>query len=123
VKSLLEAAHRNQGRVLLSLANLGELYYTISRRSSQTVAQEKLAQIRLLPIELVPIDEALVMAAATYKASYQLSYLNALALATAVREQVVLVTGMPEFGPLQAEFKIELLQRGLITHVPQAGRD
>jgi predicted nucleic acid-binding protein len=98
-------------RILISIINLGEICYTVGRRRGLTFALHQVAQIRQLPIEILPVDEALVMQAATYKMRHPISYADAFALATAVREGAILMTGDPEFGKLQAIFDIELLQR------------
>jgi ribonuclease VapC len=111
VRSLLASTDQADMRILLSIINLGEIFYTVGRRRGLTFAQHQLTQIRQLPIEILPIDEALVVQAATYKMHHPISYADAFALATAVREDAILMTGDPEFGKLQVLFDIELLHR------------
>jgi predicted nucleic acid-binding protein len=111
IRHLLHTAEEQQQPIYLSIINLGEVYYTIGRRRGLTFAGQILEQIRHMPVEIVPVDETLVLQAATYKMRHPISYADAFALATAIQQNATLLTGDPEFKPLQPLYEIELLER------------
>ena len=85
----------------MSVVNLAELYYILSRKSRK-VADEKERNIRSFGIKIVPVkDDVLWKEAATLKANHSLSLADALAAATAKTLKSKLVTGAdPEFDSL-----------------------
>ncbi len=66
--------------------------------------------VPLCPIELVDADLPLAKQAAIYKATNKLSYADAFAAAPAKIKNAELVTGDPEFKPLEREIKINWLK-------------
>jgi predicted nucleic acid-binding protein len=114
VEEVLHQAGNEEAEIFLSLINLGEVYYAIGRSKGKTLADQTLAQIRRLPIFLLDVNEASALQAATYKMSYALSYADCFALATAVQQEAMLLTGDLEFEKLSTQFKqfkIERLRR------------
>ena len=111
VRDLLEQAGQGKARLLLSLINLGEIYYTVGRARGAKFAESILAEMRLLPIEILPVDEGTVFAAARWKVKHAISYADAFAVATAEQNQAVLLTGDPELLGMRTGPRIERLQR------------
>ena len=111
VEKILLDGEAGRTRLLLSVINWGEIYYSVMRRVSQEAAEAKALEIAGMPIEMVPVDADLVLArrAAQYKATHKLSYADAFAAALAKERHAVLVTGDPEFRSLEKEFKIQWL--------------
>ena len=111
VEKILLDAEAGKTRLLLSVINWGEVYYSIMRRISQEAAEAKAMEIAGMPIELVPVETDLVLArrAAQYKAAHKLSYADAFGAALAKERHAVLVTGDPEFRALEDQFKIQWL--------------
>lgn len=99
-------------RLLLSVINWGEIYYSILRRTSSQVAEEKASQIAEMPIEIVPVadDLALARQAAIFKANHKIAYADAFAAALAKTERAELVTGDPEFKQLEDSIRIRWLR-------------
>lgn len=81
--------------------NVGEVYYTIARERSPELAEAFLVHLERLPIKTVSNSFADVLAAARIKAQFSLSYADAFAVATAIREKAVVMTGDPEFQAVQ----------------------
>jgi predicted nucleic acid-binding protein len=112
VEKLLVKAETGTHKLLLSVVNWGEIYYSTMRRVSQEAAEQKAREIAGLAIELVPVetDLNLVRQAAIYKATKKLSYADAFAAALAKIQNAELVTGDPKFKEIQNEIKIAWLK-------------
>jgi ribonuclease VapC len=111
VIDLLEQAREGTTKLLISIVNLGEVFYIVGRIRGEDFAEQVLVSLRLLPIEILPVNEAAVFAAARWKMRYPLSYADAFAAAAAEEYQVTLLTGDPELLALMDVLKIETLQR------------
>jgi ribonuclease VapC len=101
VVGILGRAMRGQGNVFMCLVNLGEVLYIVERKRGVIAAHATLAAIDQLPILMVTPDRDLTLAAAHIKASHTLSYADAFVVALAQRENATILTGDPEFAPLQ----------------------
>lgn len=112
VEKLLLKAADDKHKLLLSVINWGEIYYSVMRGHSAAAAEQKAQEIAGLAIELVPVAEdlALVRQAAIYKATKKMSYADCFAAALAKIRKVELVTGDQEFKELQNEIKIVWLK-------------
>ena len=111
VKQLLLEGERQQISLLLSIVNLGEVYYRVGKRSNRAEAIDTLEMIRRLALTIVPAHEELVLAAADLKMAYAISYADAFAAALAARTDAILVSGDPEFDQLQGRVQLEKLHR------------
>ena len=112
VESILQDAKRDGAELLMTLINLGELYY-ILRRSLSTIETRALLDMILdLPVRAIPVSEDLVWEAAEIKARNPLSYADCFAVAAARREGAALVTGDPEFKRVEGMVRIQWLTRG-----------
>jgi len=113
VENLLVKAEAGTHKLLLSVVNWGEIYYSTMRRLSQEAAEQKAREIAGLTIEIVGVDEKnldLVRQAAIYKATKRLSYADAFAAALAKIRSAELVTGDHEFKQVEDEIKINWLR-------------
>lgn len=108
VEEILTQGASEKHRLFLTSANWAEVYYSTMREVSQTAAEAHADVIAQLPIEIVGINDDLKLArqAAIYKATYRLSLTDAFAAALAKEKKAELVTGDPEFKPLEKEIKI-----------------
>jgi len=111
VEEFLSAAGKGKPRLLVSMINLGEMLFIIERRGGVTKAQDALALIQQLPIEVLPADEQTVFDAAHIKADHILSYADAFAVAVAVHENAVILTGDPEFETVESIVTVEWLEK------------
>jgi predicted nucleic acid-binding protein len=112
VEKLLAQAADDKHRLLLSVVNWGEIYYNTMREVSQEAAEQTVHKIAALPIEIISVadDLAMVRQAAIYKATHRMAYADAFAAALAKEYKAELVTGDPEFKPLEKEIKINWLK-------------
>jgi ribonuclease VapC len=102
VQSILQASKDDKTRVMMSLINLGEVFYTVARRRGDAAAAELLNDVLTLPIHLeeTPLDR--VLAAAEIKARHAISYADAFVAALASEKKATVVTGDPEFRRVEA---------------------
>lgn len=109
VDALLTHAKRRKAPLLVSVINLGEVYYQLARQLGHPFAQEIIRQIEILPLQFYPCDQALAIEAAKIKADFPMAYADAFAVATALREDAVVVTGDPEFRQVEHLVAIDWL--------------
>ena len=108
VEKLLLKAESGTPKLLMSVVNWGEIYYSILRGASQEMADAKSHEIAGMQIELVPVDARdleLVRQAAVFKATKKMSYADCFAAALAKTRNAELVTGDREFKVVERELK------------------
>lgn len=101
MRVLLESADRRECRLLMSIVNLGEVYYLSAKAHDVTYAQQVLETLQPRVTTISAHDE-LVMLAATLKARHAISYADGFAAATALLQDAPLVTGDPEMRAMAA---------------------
>lgn len=106
VRDLILKAEENKVNLLMSVVNLGEVWYSIARTNSPEVADQYIGEIRGMAIEIVDADWQLTRQAAAFKANGNISYADCFAAALAKAKKAELVTGDKEFKPLEGEIKI-----------------
>ena len=108
VEKILLRADSASEKLLMTVINWGEIYYSIMRGASQEVAEHYAREIHALPIELVPVKEdlALVREAAVFKASKRLAYADAFAAGLAKLRNAELVTGDRDFVKVEKDIKV-----------------
>ena len=112
VEKILIKAESGSPKLLMSVVNWGEIYYSILRGASQEMAETKAHEIAGMQIELVPVDAddlELVRQAAAFKATRKMSYADCFAAALAKIKNAELVTGDREFKQLVRDVKIHWL--------------
>ena len=95
VKAVLHAAEDDRRRVFLSWINLGEVLYITEREQGVWRAHETLALLQALPIRLLEATPQAALEAAHIKANHLLAYADAFAVAAAIQERAVILTGDP----------------------------
>jgi len=112
VEKILLKAESGSPKLLMSVVNWGEIYYSILRGASQEMAEAKAHEIAGMQIELVPVDAddlELVRQAAAFKATRKMSYADCFAAALAKIKNAELITGDREFKQLARDVKIHWL--------------
>ena len=97
VAKILRRALKQRLDRLICVINLGEILYMTKRRFGDNKKVEILGRIHQLGFKILPAPEALVYKAAELKADYPISYADCFALACALEQSAILVTGDPEF--------------------------
>jgi ribonuclease VapC len=107
VRGLILKAEENNLKLLMSVVNLGEVWYAIARTNSTEKADRVIRDIEGLAIEIVDVDWELTRHAAVYKTRGRIAYADCFAAALAKEFMANLVTGDKEFKVLEGEIKVE----------------
>ena len=111
VQEVLALAKSHKCRLVMSLINLGEVLYITERTRGLPAAHAVQALVESLPLELLEASRDLILDAAHTKSSHALSYADAFAVASAMRESAIILTGDPEYQEVENLVKIEWLIR------------
>jgi len=106
VADIIADAHENNSPLLMSVVNLGEVWYIVAREASEAEAERCETELRRLGIEFVDADWSLTQQAARYKSKHKMSYADCFAAALARQRKAHLVTGDQEFRQVQGEISI-----------------
>ena len=109
VRGLIQKAVESDTNLLMSVVNLGEVWYSIARTNSPETADQYIHEIKGMGIEVVDVDWTLTRQAALFKVSGNISYADCFAAALAKLRKAELVTGDKEFKLLEGEIKISWL--------------
>ena len=98
VRNVLANAQKSSIPVLMNELNVGETYYILYRKRGHEQAEYFLDTVLAgLPISMISNDFDAVISAANIKARHAISFADCFAVATAQRENAVILTGDPEF--------------------------
>jgi ribonuclease VapC len=106
VRGLIQKAVDSNTNILMSVVDLGEVWYSIARTNSPELADQYVQEIRGLGIDIVDTDWALTRQAAAFKTNGNLSYANCFAAALAKNRKADLVTCDKELKALEGEIRI-----------------
>lgn len=106
VADLIADAAEQGTPILMSVINVGEVWYSTARKRSPRDADRALRWLNEMGIEIVDADMKLTQIAATYKAKGGISYADTFAAALAKQQKATLITGDQEFKQLDTEISI-----------------
>ena len=106
VEKIITEAHANGADLLMSVVNVGELWYSVARTHSAKHADTIIAELRTLKIAFIDADWEVTQLAAQFKAKGRMAYADCFAAAVAKKFKAELVTGDPEFKQVDGEVKI-----------------
>jgi len=111
VSDAIADAHEEDIPLLMSVLNVGEVWYVIARETATADAETAVAQRRQLGIEFIAADWHLAKEAARYKAKHKMSYADCFAAALTKQKDAVLLTGDPQFHQIEREIRITWLRK------------
>ena len=106
VEKIINEAHAAGADLMMSVVNVGELWYNIARTHSAKQADSIIAELRTLKIAFIDADWELTQQAAAFKAKGKIAYADCFAAAVARKFKADLVTGDPELKQVESEVKI-----------------
>lgn len=109
VRGLILKAEESGVKLLISVVNFGEVWYSIARTTSPETADLYTQDLRGMAIEIVDADWHLTRQAAAFKAGGSIAFADCFAAALAKDRKAELVTGDQEFKLLENEIKISWL--------------
>ena len=99
-KILIEAARRDE-RAHMTEVNYAEVQYIVRRKDGEATWQTIARELVAAPIQFHVADRVLADSAADFKTRFKISLADAFAAALARKQNGDLVTGDPEFKPLE----------------------
>jgi ribonuclease VapC len=110
MENLLVAAGKKDSPLHMTDVNYAEVKSSIVRKDGAEAWTEAAKILEGLPIDFHSTNRALADTAADFKARFKISLANAFAAALAQEKKAELITGDPEFKPLEREIKITWLK-------------
>lgn len=107
VADLLKQTQVGKIQTRMTWFNVGEVAYIVERRWGTGQVYQVLGTLEATKIDIIPVERSLALAAARIKAAHPLAYADAFAAALAMAEEATLVTGDPEFKPLEKSLQIQ----------------
>ena len=109
VADIIAGAHEQRIPMMMTVINVGEVWYIIAREVSAAEAEKAVEELRHLGIRFIDADWDLSREAAEFKAGCKMSFADCFAAALAKLRNAELVTGDQEFEELEKEIKIQWL--------------
>ena len=109
VGQILDRARERDQPVHMTEVNYAEVQYMIRRKGGDAAWAMVADELRAAPIEFHPVTRQLADLAAEFNARHRISLADAFAAALAKERKTELVTGDPEFKPLETALKIQWL--------------
>jgi predicted nucleic acid-binding protein len=100
VKQLLKDALEERIRILMSVANLGEVFYHVWPLHGEEGAKRAIGELVLMSVQPVDVDMPQALKAAEIKSRHKIPYVDCLAAALAALRSAILVTGDHDFEKL-----------------------
>ena len=110
VEKILEHAAAERHRLLMSVVNWGEVYYSVMRGASPEAAEQKAKEMAAMPIEIVDVDLHTTRQAAIFKATRKMSYADCFGAALAKIKNAEFITGDHELKEVEKDIKIGWLK-------------
>lgn len=107
VADLLQQTQADKIQIRMTWVTVGEVAYIVERRWGTGQVYQVLGTLEATKVDIVPVGRGLALAAAHIKAEHPLAYADAFAAALAMAEEATLVTGDPEFKPLETSLSIQ----------------
>lgn len=111
VGEIIADAHEHGISLMMSLVNVGEVWYIVARETTEKEADACIDELRQLGILFVDIDWKLARQAAIFKSKHKMSFADCFAAALAKEWGGEVVTGDHEFRQVEDDIKIHWLQR------------
>ncbi len=110
MENLLVSAGKKDIPLLMTDVNYAEVKYSIVKKDGAEAWAEAAKVLQGLPVDFHSTTRALADIAADFKSRFKMSLADAFAAALAKERKAELVTGDPEFKPLEREIKIHWLK-------------
>jgi len=110
VDQLLRQAKSGKARLFISVVNLSEVLYVLSKYVRPEEALRLIAKTRNA-VEAIPVNETTALDTAILRTRYKLGFADCFAAELTLRKNATLVTADPDFAKLGKQLKILALPR------------
>jgi predicted nucleic acid-binding protein len=104
VRSLFEEMVHGNVRIFMSVVNLGEVFYTLLKRKTESETREYIHTLERA-VSMISVDTDQALEAAALKHRYKLGYADSYAAALAIARKATLVSADPAFEKLGKQLK------------------
>jgi len=111
IERVLREAFRHDATLMISVINLGEVFYLLWRSKGEQKARQTIDDIALLPLQIIPVDLAQALKAGEFKALHKIPYADSIAAALAVAQKATLITSDRDFEKFGRRIPILWLSR------------
>ena len=111
MERLLRDVVRHNFGLMISVVNLGEVFYWFWRNKGEQQAKQAIDELGKLPIQIVPVDLAQALKAGELKALHKIPYVDCIAAALALQYRGTIVTADRDFEKLGRNFPVLWLAR------------
>lgn len=111
VADIIADAHDQGASLLMTVVNVGEVWYIVAREASVADADASIKQLRDLGIKFVDADWELARDAGYFKSRNKMSFADCFAAALARQRKAHLATGDPEFKQVEQEITVHWLTK------------
>ncbi|VGO16871.1 hypothetical protein PDESU_05463 [Pontiella desulfatans] len=105
VRDYFAKSLEDKKRLFICSVNWAEVGYKVIRKRNLAAWKQVQTSLKDFPIEIVETDPVLTEQAAEFKAAYRMSLADAYAASLTQIKKAELVTGDPEFQPLEVSLK------------------
>lgn len=109
VADLITASHDHEIPLYMSIVNVGEAWYILSRTLGAAEADKGIEGLRQLGITPVDANWKITKQAAIFKSQHRMSYADCFAAALAKELSADLVTGDKEFRQVESGIRVKWL--------------
>ena len=106
VEKIIVEAHQSDTPLLMSVINVGELWYNTVRGHSEADAERAIQELANLKIQILDADWETTKQAAVFKTRGRIAYADCFAAALAKLRKAELVTGDNEMKLLEDEVRV-----------------
>lgn len=111
VEQVMREGLRHALPVLVSVLNLGEVFYHTWQERGEEAANRAVANLERLPLTVVAVNREHAMQAGEIKARHKIPYVDCVTAALAMKEHAILVTGDRDFEKLGRRIQVLWLPR------------
>jgi len=111
MERVLREAFRRDATLMISVINLGEVFYWLWRNKGEQRSRQTIDDLSLLPLQIIPVDLPQALKAGELKALHKIPYADGIAAALAVAQNATLVTSDRDFEKLGRHFPILWIAR------------
>lgn len=111
VERLLREAFRNDATLIVSVINLGEVFYFLCRNRGEQKARDTIDDLSLLPMRIEVADLPQSLKAGELKAKHRVPYVDCIAAALALQSGATMVTSDRDFEKFGRQLAILWLPR------------
>jgi predicted nucleic acid-binding protein len=111
LERVLREAFRHDVALMISVINLGEVFYLLWRMNGEQKARQTIDDLTLLPLQIVPVNLSQALKAGEFKALHKIPYADSIAAALAVAQKATLITSDRDFEKFGRRIPILWLPR------------